>query len=139
MNRHAQPLNAARFLIFVLALGAGFSVAAIYYAQPLLPLMGSDLHLTINGMGLVPTLTQAGYALGILFLLPLGDRYDRRRLILSKCAALALLLACSFTSQLSTLLVVSLLLGWPRRWRRISYRQRQFWPRRVNRGKPWEP
>ncbi len=112
MNRHSQPLNAARWIIFVLAMGAGFSVAAIYYAQPLLPLMGSDLHLTIDGMGLVPTLTQAGYALGILFLLPLGDRYDRRRLILAKCAALALLLlACSFTTTLSTLLVVSLLLG----------------------------
>lgn len=112
MNRHSQPLNVARWIIFVLAMGAGFSVAAIYYAQPLLPLMGSDLHLTIDGMGLVPTLTQAGYALGILFLLPLGDRYDRRRLILTKCAALAiLLLACSFTTTLSTLLVVSLLLG----------------------------
>lgn len=112
MNRHSQPLNVARWIIFVLAMGAGFSVAAIYYAQPLLPLMGSDLHLTIDGMGLVPTLTQAGYALGILFLLPLGDRYDRRRLILAKCAALALLLlACSFTTTLSTLLVVSLLLG----------------------------
>ena len=112
MNRHSQPLPVARWIIFVLALGAGFSVAAIYYAQPLLPLMGSDLHLTINGMGLVPTLTQAGYALGILFLLPLGDRYDRRRLILAKCAALALLLlACSFTSHLSALLAVSLLLG----------------------------
>ncbi len=112
MNRHSQPLNVARWIIFVLALGAGFSVAAIYYAQPLLPLMGSDLHLTINGMGLVPTLTQAGYALGILFLLPLGDRYDRRRLILAKCTALALLLlACSFTTTLSALLVVSLLLG----------------------------
>ncbi|MGK9171666.1 MFS transporter [Yokenella regensburgei] len=112
MNRHSQPLLVARWIIFVLAMGAGFSVAAIYYAQPLLPLMGSDLHLTINGMGLVPTLTQAGYALGILFLLPLGDRYDRRRLILTKCTALALLLlACSFTTTLSTLLVVSLLLG----------------------------
>ncbi|HGL6356035.1 TPA: MFS transporter [Citrobacter amalonaticus] len=102
----------SRWLIFVLALGAGFSVAAIYYAQPLLPLMGADLALSITGMGLVPTLTQAGYALGILFLLPLGDRYDRRRLILMKSAALALLLlACSVTGQVHSLLTVSLLLG----------------------------
>lgn len=112
MSRHSQPLNHAQWIIFALALGAGFSVAAIYYAQPLLPLMGSDLHLTVNGMGLVPTLTQAGYALGILFLLPLGDRYDRRLLILSKSAALALLLlACSLTTQLPGLLLVSLLVG----------------------------
>lgn len=102
----------SRWLIFALALGAGFSVAAIYYAQPLLPLMGADLALSITGMGLVPTLTQAGYALGILFLLPLGDRYDRRRLILMKSAALALLLlACSVTDQVHSLLTVSLLLG----------------------------
>ncbi len=102
----------AGWIIFILALGAGFSVASIYYAQPLLPLMGTNLYLTVEGMGLVPTLTQAGYALGILFLLPLGDRHDRRRLILVKSALLALLLLlCSLTGQLSSLLVVSLLIG----------------------------
>ena len=104
--------RAAGWVIFILALGAGFSVASIYYAQPLLPLMGANLHLSVEGMGLVPTLTQAGYALGILFLLPLGDRHDRRKLILMKSAALAvLLLLCSLTGQLSSLLIVSLLIG----------------------------
>lgn len=109
MNTHTAL---SRWVIFVLALGAGFSVAAIYYAQPLLPLIGQDLHLSITGMGLVPTLTQAGYALGILFLLPLGDRYDRRTLILLKSLSLAvLLLACSFIGQLHSLLLVCLLMG----------------------------
>ncbi|QGN37628.1 MFS transporter [Klebsiella oxytoca] len=109
-----SPLTsrAAGWIIFVLALGAGFSVASIYYAQPLLPLMGANLHLSIEGMGLVPTLTQAGYALGILFLLPLGDRHDRRKLILIKSVTLALLLLlCSLTGQLTSLLIVSLLIG----------------------------
>ncbi|MDD7998344.1 MULTISPECIES: MFS transporter [Kosakonia] len=112
MNRHSLSTDVVGWVILALALGAGFSVASIYYSQPLLPLMGSDLHLTVNGMGLVPTLTQAGYALGILFLLPLGDRHDRRRLILIKSVALAiLLLACSLTSNLPSLLLVSLMLG----------------------------
>ncbi len=112
MNAQSSLFDVPRWLIFMLATGAGLSVASIYYAQPLLPLMGQDLQLTINGMGLVPTLTQAGYALGILFLLPLGDRHDRRTLILLKSGALALLLlACSVTTQLNTLLVVSLLIG----------------------------
>ncbi|SCC56492.1 MFS transporter [Kosakonia oryziphila] len=112
MNRHSLSTDAVGWVILALALGAGFSVASIYYSQPLLPLMGSDLHLTVNGMGLVPTLTQAGYALGILFLLPLGDRHDRRRLILIKSVALAiLLLACSLTNNLPSLLLVSLMLG----------------------------
>lgn len=109
MNTHTAL---SRWIIFVMALGAGFSVAAIYYAQPLLPLMGQDLALSITGMGLIPTLTQAGYALGILFLLPLGDRYDRRTLILLKSVSLAvLLLACSFAGQLHSLLPISLLMG----------------------------
>ena len=42
--------RAAGWVIFILALGAGFSVAAIYYAQPLLPLMGANLHLSVEGM-----------------------------------------------------------------------------------------
>ena len=109
MNTHTAL---SRWIIFVMALGAGFSVAAIYYAQPLLPLMGQDLALSVTGMGLIPTLTQAGYALGILFLLPLGDRYDRRTLILLKSVSLAvLLLACSFAGQLHSLLPISLLMG----------------------------
>ena len=104
--------QASRLMIFVLALGAGFSVAAIYYAQPLLPLMGETLKLSVEGMGLIPTLTQAGYALGILFLLPLGDRYDRRTLILLKSLSLAaLLLVYSLTQQFHSLLAVSLLIG----------------------------
>lgn len=112
MNTTTHARTTHRWIIFILAIGAGFSVASIYYAQPLLPLMGADLHLSIEGMGLVPTLTQTGYALGILFLLPLGDRHDRRTLILIKSAALALfLLACSLTGQLHSLLLTSLLIG----------------------------
>ncbi len=112
MNNTIPAHAVSRWVILLLAIGAGFSVASIYYAQPLLPLMGSDLHLSIEGMGLVPTLTQAGYAMGILFLLPLGDRHDRRTLILIKSTALAaVLLACSMVAELHTLLIVSLLIG----------------------------
>ncbi len=112
MNTTTPASAVSRWVIFLLAIAAGFSVAAIYYAQPLLPLMGRDLRLGVEGMGMVPTLTQAGYALGILFLLPLGDRHDRRTLILIKSTALALvLLGCSLVTELHSLLVVSLLIG----------------------------
>lgn len=112
MNTTLPAHAISRWVILLLAIGAGFSVASIYYAQPLLPLMGSDLHLSIEGMGLVPTLTQAGYAIGILFLLPLGDRHDRRTLILLKSTALALvLLASSLVTEMHSLLIVSLLIG----------------------------
>lgn len=109
---HAASASLPTGLILVLAFATGLSVASIYYAQPILPLIGNALRLDINGMGLIPTLTQLGYALGIFFLLPLGDRYDRRHLILLKCALLALLLAFySFSESLTGLLGLSLLVG----------------------------
>ncbi|EOW6744345.1 MFS transporter [Cronobacter dublinensis] len=116
MNNHNDTAHStpglSRLLILILAIATGLSVASIYYAQPILPLIGSDLHLGVDGMGLIPTLTQAGYALGILFLLPLGDRHDRRTLILVKCLALAVMLALySFSGGLHSLLVLSLLVG----------------------------
>jgi len=112
MKESTLAPDAIRRIIFIFALGAGFSVAAIYYCQPLLPLIGADLKLSISSMGLIPTLTQIGYALGILLLLPLGDRYDRRILILVKSAVLAvLLLLCSISNGLHILLLVSLFIG----------------------------
>lgn len=97
---------------FLLASGAGLSVASIYYSQPMLSIMGVSFHTGVTETGLVPTLTQLGYAAGILFLTPLGDRYDRRRLILLKGLLLtATLLLCSLTGTFSMLLLTSLALG----------------------------
>lgn len=63
-------------VVFLLAAGAGLSVASIYYSQPMLGMMGADFHAGVADAGMVPTLTQLGYALGILLLAPLGDRYE---------------------------------------------------------------
>jgi predicted MFS family arabinose efflux permease len=82
----------SRSLVLLLATGAGLSVASLYYSQPMLGVLGPDLQAGDRLVGLVPTLTQLGYALGILLLAPLGDRYDRRRIILAKAALLALAL-----------------------------------------------
>ncbi|BDH46290.1 MFS transporter [Salmonella enterica subsp. enterica serovar Choleraesuis] len=109
---NATPSQSQTVPLFTMALGAGISVAAIYYAQPMLPLLGDSLNLTVPQQSLIPAITQAGYALGIFFLLPLGDRYNRRYLIAAKSAMLALLLlACSFCLHLPGLLVISLLIG----------------------------
>ena len=111
MTTDLSPSVLLRTLL-VLAATAGFSVASIYYAQPILPMMGDTLQLSIGSIGLIPTLTQAGYALGILFLLPLGDRFDRRIIILLKTLALALMLMLySLSGGEHSVLVLSLLLG----------------------------
>ena len=80
MNTPATHQPLARGLVLVMAVATGLSVASNYYAQPLLPLMRHDLHLSATAAGLLVTVTQAGYALGLVFLLPLGDLLHRRRL-----------------------------------------------------------
>jgi hypothetical protein len=50
-----------------------------YYCQPLLAEMSRTLHLTPSVIGLVPTLTQAGIAFGLLLLVPLGDTVELRK------------------------------------------------------------
>src|SRR3989344_2079009 len=85
--------------------GAGPAVASIYYSQPLLGSLGDSLHASTASVGLVTTLTQLGYALGILLLAPLGDRHDRRGIIAAKAAVLALaLLACGLAPGLGALM-----------------------------------
>lgn len=99
-------------LVLLLAAGAGLAVAALYYSQPMLGVLGADIGASARAIGFVPTLTQLGYALGILFLAPLGDRYDRRRIILIKAAALcAALLVAGASPGVGVLLAASLAVG----------------------------
>lgn len=73
-----------RATIWLFAIAAGLSVANIYYAQPLLDVMAQDFDITPSAIGSVVTLTQIGYALGLLFIVPLGDLIDRRRLVIAQ-------------------------------------------------------
>lgn len=99
-------------LVLLLATGAGLAVASIYYSQPMLGLLAAAMGSQAQGIGLVPTLTQLGYAAGILLLAPLGDRHDRRRIILIKSGLLAVaLLGCGLAPSLNLLLAASLAIG----------------------------
>lgn len=99
-------------LVWLLAAGAGFAVASLYYSQPMLGVLAADLWASEGTAGFIPTLTQLGYAAGIRFLTPLGDRYDRRRIILIKSVLLALVLfASSAVSGMPAMLTSSFLIG----------------------------
>ena len=105
-----RPVSSA--LRLLLAAGAGLSVASIYYSQPMLGVMGTAIGASDTAVGLVPTLTQLGYALGILLLTPLGDRFDRRSIILIKATLLSVaLLLGGLTPDINLLLVVSFAVG----------------------------
>ena len=99
-------------LVLLLATAAGLSVATLYYGQPILGVLAQDIHADERTVGMIPMLTQLGYALGILLLAPLGDRYDRRRIILAKALVLTLaLLLSSIAPGIGTLLAASLAIG----------------------------
>lgn len=109
---HAAIRQPAPALVLLLAAGAGLAVASLYYSQPMLGMLAGEVGASERAIGFVPTLTQLGYALGILLLAPLGDRHDRRRIILVKAAVLVLaLLAGGFAPSLGVLLAASLAIG----------------------------
>ncbi len=112
INPVAEKHDLPTSLILLLATGAGLSVASLYYSQPMLGVLGADIHASDRMIGLVPTLTQLGYALGIMLLAPLGDRYDRRSIILIKAALLSLaLLFSGLAPNIVSLLAASLMIG----------------------------
>jgi MFS family permease len=75
-------------MTLMMAIACGVAAANIYYNQPMLGIMEAAFPGRVAVIGLVPTATQLGFAAGLLLLVPLGDRFDRRRLILIQLAAL---------------------------------------------------
>lgn len=68
-------------LVAVFAVAAGAAAANLYYAQPLLPTLARAFHTGTGTAGLIVTSSQLGYALGLAFVVPLGDLVSRRRLV----------------------------------------------------------
>jgi predicted MFS family arabinose efflux permease len=103
-------MTPARTLLFAVAGGA--AVGNLYWAQPLLDEIASSLGTSAAVAGLLVTLTQVGYALGILLVVPLGDVLDRRRLIPGVLVASAVaLLFAAVAPSFAVLLVALALVG----------------------------
>lgn len=79
---HLESSEHSPRLIRLLALTAGVVIASNYYVQSLAPHMAASLGLQRNHSGILVTLSQAGYVVGLLAFVPLGDQIDRRRLCL---------------------------------------------------------
>ena len=85
-----------RSILLMMAIIAGLTVANCYYNQPLLELIRHDIGITEQSANLITVITQIGYALGLFFLIPLGDMFSRKRLILvnmSIAAVMAIVMA----------------------------------------------
>ena len=98
--------------LWLMAIACGVCVANICYNQPLLGAFAAYFHATPAQVGWVAMASQAGYGLGLLFFLPLGDIRERGRLVLAMIYACAALLALTAAAPtLSLLIVGNLLIG----------------------------
>ena len=85
-------------MVRLLALSAGLIVANLYYAQTLVGPISAATGLSPEAAGLIVTLTQVGYALGLLFIVPLGDLVENRKLVFVALIATAVALAAAALS-----------------------------------------
>ena len=78
----AKPPEFSFSLNLLFAFAGTFTVANLYYNHPILNILAEDFNVTNERASLVPTMAQAGYAGGLLFLCPLGDIFRRRNFVL---------------------------------------------------------
>jgi predicted MFS family arabinose efflux permease len=106
------PPRMNRAITLVLAVACGLTVANLYYSQPLLDLIAGSFDVSQGAATVAVTLTQAGYALGLLFLLPLGDLVENRTLATRTLLATALaLLLAAVSATFGMFLAASVLVG----------------------------
>ena len=99
-------------MVGLLAVSCGIIVANIYYAQPLVGMIGPAVGLSAHAASLIVSLTQLGYAAGLLFLVPLGDIVENRRLmVLTVAASIPALLLTGLAHSGAMLLVAAALTG----------------------------
>ena len=100
------------WITLLLAVSSGLIVANIYYAQPLAGPIATALGLSDKATGLIVTMTQIGYGAGLLFIVPLGDLIETRRLVLVLIALATLgLLGAALAPGASVLFAAAALIG----------------------------
>lgn len=98
MKQLKENKGIERSLLLTMAVIAGLTVANCYYNQPLLEMIRHDMGVSQHEANLITVVTQIGYALGLCFLIPMGDLYSRRRIIvinMSVAAVMAVFIASS--------------------------------------------
>ncbi|MBE4852989.1 MFS transporter [Enterobacter cloacae complex sp. P40RS] len=104
MTKTSQGLSPA--LILLMSVATGLAVASNYYAQPLLDTIARAFDLSASSAGFIVTAAQLGYAAGLLFLVPLGDMFERRMLIVSMTLLAAGGMLITASSQSLTMMII---------------------------------
>ncbi|BCZ51707.1 MFS transporter [Enterobacter hormaechei] len=104
MTKTTQGLSPA--LILLMSVATGLAVASNYYAQPLLDTIARAFDLSASSAGFIVTAAQLGYAAGLLYLVPLGDMFERRMLIVSMTLLAAGGMLITASSQSLTMMII---------------------------------
>jgi predicted MFS family arabinose efflux permease len=97
---------------WLMSIICAFAVANLYYNQPILVAIAQSFQVSAAEVGWIPTLTQLGYAFGLLLFVPLGDRLEQRQLIVIMLLATAMtLFAAALSPNLNTLILTSFAIG----------------------------
>lgn len=104
----SHPKGMSAGLIFLFALAGGAAVGNLYWAQPLLANIAEAYGISTGSAGILVTVTQIGYALGVFLIVPLGDVVDRRRMIPAMMLCSVVALVTSASAPNFALLVASL-------------------------------
>ncbi len=104
-----SPAGLSPSLTLLFSMTCALAVANIYFAQPLLDTMAQDLNVAPSLIGRVVTATQVGYALGLLFIVPLGDLLNRKWLILAQVLATSVALAAVGSAEQWWVLLASMI------------------------------
>jgi predicted MFS family arabinose efflux permease len=108
----SETRKVPNWITALLAIACGVIVANLYYAQPLVGPISTDTHLPLASSGLIVTLTQIGYVIGLLFIVPLCDLIENRRLV--SCilvVVICALIAAALTHNASIFLITSMFIG----------------------------
>lgn len=101
-----------RSILIMMSVVAGLTVANLYYNQPLLEEMKASLNANEVETNLITVITQAGYAAGLLFVVPLADMLSRRKIIMTNMATAVLMaLVIAFTADIKVVWAASFILG----------------------------
>lgn len=105
-------MNLSKPIVLFMAACTGLIVANLYYCQPLIVLIANEFSIPESQAGTIAYFTQGGYAVGLFFMVPLGDKIERRKqILLTMLASVAALILAATAKSFVLLQLASLLIG----------------------------
>ncbi|OYD98364.1 MFS transporter [Nostoc sp. 'Peltigera membranacea cyanobiont' 213] len=112
MEKQISNKRLTKVQVLIMAIAAGVCVANVYYNQPILKDIASSFGVSEGEAGSISVLTQVGYGFGLFFLIPLGDKINKKKLILSLLGCLfCLLMLMTFSQNIVEVWILSVAIG----------------------------